>query len=138
MIQYYILENGLPKKTDMETWAKWVEKHEDRELKRTQIPDAKIEVITVFFPLPETDFDMGYDPIEGEVCREKLYFYGTMVFGGRMNNHEEKYRTREEAEDGHERILAKVKAVLAGKEEPDSCCRHDREILDKPDKDESK
>lgn len=121
MIPYYILENGLPKKTDMTTWSKWIESHPNRDVKRTMIPETKtkIELITVFFPLPEVDFEVS--PI-GDLPREFLWFYGTLVKGGPMNRHEEKYRTREEAEDGHERVLAMVKSVLAGAELPE-CCR---------------
>lgn len=119
MIPYYILENGLPKKTDMMSWSQWVESHPNREVKRTAIPETEIELITVFFPLPEIDFDFS---VEGEAPREFLWFYGTLVRGGPMSGHEEKYRTQEEAEDGHERVLALVRSVLAGAEVPE-CCR---------------
>src|SRR3989304_926877 len=102
MIPYYILENGLPK----------------RDVKPTLIEKDKIELITVFSPLPEIDFDF---PVEGEPPREIIWFYGTLVKGGPMNGHEEKYHTQEEAEDGHERLLALVKAVLAGAEKPECC-----------------
>src|SRR3990172_8329642 len=108
MIPYYILENGLPKRVDMNTWSQWLESHPNRDVKRTMIEGEQVELITVFFPLPEVDFES----IEGEEApREFLWFYGTLVKGSPMNGHEEKYRTLEEAEDGHERILALVKSV---------------------------
>lgn len=121
MIPYYILENGLPKKTDMMTWSRWVESHPNREVNRTIIPEHKVQIITVFFPLPELDIDCSDLESEKEP-REIIWFYGTMVFGGPMAEHEIKYRTQEEAEDGHEKIVAKVKAVLAGEEEKPDCC----------------
>ena len=117
-IPYYILEDGLPKKVDMMTWSDWLERHPNRDVKRSVIEGTDIKIITVFFPLPETDFKS-----EGEECKKFLWFYGTMVFGGQMNYHEEKYKTQEEAEDGHERILARVKAVLDGRIGAPECCK---------------
>lgn len=118
MIRYYILENGLPKPADLETWSKWVETHPNRDIARTILEEEKIEVITVFFQLPEIDLDF---PEEGSEPRQILWMFGTLVRGGPMDGHEIKYKTREEAEDGHKRILAQVKEVLAGGQKPDCC-----------------
>ena len=116
--RYYILDkNGLPKAVDLFTWDKWLTSNPDRDVKRTVI-NSKIQVITVFFCLPETDIRM-----EDEECVEFMWFYGTMVFGGGMDHHEEKYVTREEAEDGHERLVARVKAIREGRVGPPQCCK---------------
>ena len=118
--RYYVLENGLPKAADLWTWSAWADTNPNRDVKRSQVPGTAIRIITVFFVLPEINVECDDD--DGK-CRESLWFYGTMVFGGTMDGHEEKYVSREAAEDGHERILNKVGAVLDGRDEPYECCK---------------
>lgn len=113
--RYYILENEVPKAVDLWTWDKWCSAHPNRDVKRSTIEGTDIRVVTVFFPLPYVDFD--------EEGREFLQFYGTMIFGGAMDQHEEKYVSREAAEDGHERLLARAKAVLEDRIDPPRCCK---------------
>lgn len=111
MINYYIEEDGVPKKVDVDTWAKWAATNPKREVKRTIFEKEKVEVVTVFFGLPEINFE--FDPKGVNPPKEIEYLYGTMVFGGNLNHQEEVYCLRKEAEDGHEKIVAQVKADLA-------------------------
>jgi hypothetical protein len=111
MINYYIEEDGVPKKVDVDTWVKWIAGNPKREVKRTFFEKEKVEIVTVFFGLPEVDLE--FDPKGEKPPKTIEYLYGTMVFGGRLNHQEETYCLRKEAEDGHEKIVAKVKADLA-------------------------
>jgi hypothetical protein len=119
--RWYILENGLPKAVDQMTWSDWCAAHPNRDVKRTKIEGTDIQVVTVFFCLPEIDFEV-LNEATGEI-REFLWFYGTGVLGGAMNHHEDKYVSREAAEDGHEKILARVKAVHEGRIGIPECCK---------------
>ena len=119
MIPFYIEENGVPKEVDMATWTKWIESEPNRVVKQTLIDGEKIQVITVFFPVAEIDLD--FDRESDKPPKEIHYLYGTLVRGSRINGHEEKYRSRKEAEEGHEKIVVQVKAVEAGGEIPECC-----------------
>lgn len=114
MNRHYILENGLPKAVDLMTWAKWLETYPDRRVMCTEFPEIGVKVITVFL--------MGCDYEPREDGSIKIRLYGTLVRGGPMNEHEEQYFTREEAEDGHERLSKRVLAVSRGEIDPPSCC----------------
>jgi hypothetical protein len=118
--RHYILENGLPKGVGLMAWADWIETHPDRDVKRSQIEGADIRVVTVFLSLADIDFKSEG---EGEECKEIVYLYGTGVLGGAMDGHEDKYTSREAAEDGHEQVLARVKAVHEGRIGIPECCK---------------
>lgn len=120
MIPFYIEENGVPREVDMPTWTKWIEGDPNRTVKQTLIDGEKIQVITVFFPVAEIDFD--FDPKNERPAKEIHYLYGTLVRGSRMDGHEHKYLSRKEAEEGHEKLVAQVKSAESGGELPE-CCR---------------
>lgn len=121
MIPFYIEENGVLKQVDMNTWIKWDETKPNRVVKESFLEgEKKIRLITVFFPVVEIDLE--FDPKSEKPPEEIHYLYGTLVSGGRMDGHESKYRSRKEAEEGHETLMAQVKAVEAGGELPE-CCR---------------
>lgn len=62
-----------------------------------ETPEGPVDVSTVFLSL-----DHGYR-------EEAPVLYETMVFGGEFDQKQERYCTRKEAIEGHERWLAKVR-----------------------------
>jgi hypothetical protein len=91
MINSYVLDednNPLPME-DIEAWAKWFETH-DRHVADTQLPNG-IRVSTVFLGL---DHNLGL--IGPPVLWE------TMIFGGKLDQYQERYSSRKDAEVGHE------------------------------------
>lgn len=97
--QKYILDdehNLVP--ADLLTWARWVEKS-DRVVGKDTVGDQKVS--TVFLGLDQS-FGAGVP----------LYFE-TMVFGGKNDQHMERYDTWLHAKEGHDRI---VEDVRKGKE----------------------
>lgn len=94
---YVMDENGNPKpEPDLLAWAKWFEKAE-RQLALDKV--GGVRVSTVFLGL---DHSFGQDgpPL----------LYETMVFGGKLDQEQERYSTRDDALAGHSRILARIRA----------------------------
>jgi hypothetical protein len=77
-------------------WAKGLEK-QDRRVARTSV--GKVEVSTVFLGL---DHSFGGKPL----------WFETMVFGGSLDQEQERYTTWEEAEAGHAAMVERVKAAV--------------------------
>lgn len=97
MSEKYILEGKTAVRCDdLMSWANWFEKSE-RSVAITKIGATKIS--TVFLGL---DHSFG---------RGQPLLFETMVFGGPMDQHLERYSTWEEAESGHASIVEKVKAL---------------------------
>lgn len=94
----YILEGKIPKKVDLLTWAKWF-KTANRYVNKTEINDVKIS--TVFLGI-----DHGFGGI--------ILLFETMIFGGKNDGYQERYKTWEQAEKGH------LKAVNLVKDEKNS------------------
>lgn len=93
---YVLDENGNPVPCeDLFKWGRFMQEYR-RIVKRAEIYDVLVS--TVFLGL-----DHGRD---GQVL-----LYETMVFGGPMNGCMERYETREQAEEGHEKIVALVKGL---------------------------
>lgn len=96
MDNYILDEKGDPvKEPDLLKWAKWFECG-NRSLKRDTVFDG-VDVSTVFLGL-----DHGFNggaPVLWE----------TMVFGGEHDEYQERYNTKEQALEGHERIIDMVK-----------------------------
>jgi len=91
----FILEDGDPVPcNDLLTWGKWMETGE-RRIARTQIDD--VSVSTVFLGLDHS-FG-GSTPI----------LFETMVFGGPLDQEQERYATRKEAQAGHDKMVERVK-----------------------------
>jgi len=98
MRKFILDDDGNPIETENSlVWAHWFEEADNkRRLARTVI-SRTVDVSTVFL-----GFDHGFDggvPILWE----------TLVFGGGMNEHMERYTTKESALAGHERICKKVR-----------------------------
>jgi hypothetical protein len=93
--RYILNDNGRPIPCeDLFAWAEWMEKsHEKRVVERTQI-DEHVRVSTVFLGL-DHNFFSGGNPI----------LFESMIFGGPHDQHQERYRTREEAQRGHQAMV---------------------------------
>ena len=99
MSKYYIWKDkeAIPI-VDVIEWATWFEKNE-RRVGFTEIRD--VEVSTVFLGL---DHSFG-------VIEEPLIFE-TMVFGGPLDQDQEHYSTWDQAEEGHKRMVEKVRQAI--------------------------
>ncbi len=94
---YYILDGHTPiKAEDMLKWAMWFETA-DRIVAQTEISEA-VMVSTVFLGLDHNYTGEG-PPV----------LFETFVFGGELEGECHRYRTWEEAEEGHERIVKIVR-----------------------------
>lgn len=104
MTDKYILDSHKPVLCDnLIEWAEWYETAE-RHIGKTNItPDILIS--TVFL-----GSDYNYSGIGEPILFE------TMVFGGKYDQEQERYRTWEEAEKGHERWVNKIKNEIQTKE----------------------
>lgn len=103
----YKLDGHTPVRVeDTIEWAKWFEKAERKVAHDTV---NGVEVSTVF---------LGIDHSFGRAGPPVLF--ETMVFGGELNEEQERYRTWDEAVRGHAEMLARVAALpsCAAKEEP--------------------
>jgi len=96
----YILKDGVPvPEPDLFAWVKWLEDDDHRRVASTEVGAARIS--TVFLGLDHA-FGGG-TPV----------LFETMVFGGELDEHQQRYYTLEEAMIGHERIVAVVRANTA-------------------------
>lgn len=92
----YILDGHKPViEKDLMKWAAWLE-DADRSVGKTEI-SKDVSVSTVFLGL---DHQFGEGP---------PLIFETMVFGGPLDQYEERYSTWEEAEAGHKRWVEKAK-----------------------------
>jgi hypothetical protein len=111
MLGHYILnEDREPVEVDMMTWALWFEKA-NRTVAKTVIVPNKVEVSTVFLGL-DHNFNSQLPPIGCEP--DPPIVFETLVFGGSMDGHMNRYATWDEAEAGHARMITQVKAAIAG------------------------
>lgn len=96
---HYILDdNGNPVlETDLMTWARWFEDVNNRTVAHDELPGG-ILVSTVFLGLDHNFFGSS-----------RPILYETMVFGGPLDQEQERYATRDEALAGHARWLAQAK-----------------------------
>ncbi len=93
---YWILKDGEPVETTMETWANWYNDPRQSIVAQTQI-DAEVRVSTVFLGLDHNWRTKG-PPI----------LFETMAFGGSLDMEQERYATLKEAQEGHKRMVARV------------------------------
>ena len=95
--KYYILKGheAVPTDDDILAWAKWFEKS-DRHVANETIGNARIS--TVFLGL-----DHNFGP------QGPPLIFETMVFGGALDQEQERYSTWEEAETGHKAMAQRVK-----------------------------
>lgn len=87
----------IVKVDDLGEWGKWMEDG-DRRVKSTNLPDD-VRISTVFLGL---NHQLGDGP--------PLWFE-TMVFGGPLDQLEERYSSWGQAEVGHEQWVKKAKAA---------------------------
>jgi hypothetical protein len=101
---HYILDQfGYPvPEPDVLKWAAWFGTAE-RTIARDELP-GDVAVSTIFLGL---DHGFGYG----------RQLYETMVFGGPLDNEQERYATRQAAIDGHARIVARARNDSAGEGE---------------------
>ena len=97
MGKYYILEGHKVVETALLTWAKWFEGTEHH-MADENVGD--IRVSTAFLGL---DHSFGYGP---------PLFFETMVFGGSLDQEQDRYTTWEEAEAGHKAMVKRVKEAI--------------------------
>lgn len=97
MSDYYILDGHKAVPADLMTWGKWFGTT-DRHVARETIGDADIS--TVF---------LGMDHSFG--CGPPLLFE-TMVFGGKMDQEQDRCTTWDEAEKMHRRMVDRVRESL--------------------------
>jgi hypothetical protein len=95
MSDHFILNSqGDVEATDLMTWARWFETA-DRVVAKTRIGDDA-EVSTIFLGL---DHSFGSGP---------PLIFETMVFGGPLDQEQERYSTRAEAEAGHAALVERA------------------------------
>ena len=99
MSNKYILDGQTPVPCDLLTWAKWFETAE-RHVAETTVGDVKVS--TVFLGL---DHRESGPPI----------LFETMVFGGPLDQEQDRYATWQEAEQGHQ---AMVERATRAQEQP--------------------
>ena len=95
MLDMYILKGKKPiKEPDLMKWAKWFEKSE-RFVAKTEIKG--ITISTIFLGLDHNYFG-----------NEVPILFETMVFGGELDQEEERYSTWDEAVKGHDEMVKRV------------------------------
>ena len=96
----YILEDDgtIRKCDDLREWALWYEQREKRVV--AQAKAGEYRVSTVFLGL---DHSFGDGP---------PVLFETMVFGGKWDNHMDRYCTKAEAEAGHRDVVSRLLAGL--------------------------
>lgn len=94
---HYILKDRKAVPADLMTWARMLESGESRNVANTMI--GGIRVSTVFLGL---DHSFGGGP---------PLLFETMVFGGPLDQDQDRYTTWEQAEAGHAAMCKRVKAA---------------------------
>lgn len=100
---HYILDgagNPVPE-PNVIAWAQWYEQHiAERIVAKTDLP-GDVHVSTVFLGL---DHGFGGEPL----------LFETMIFGGELDETQDRYTTRAAAEDGHRRYVEQARAAQEG------------------------
>jgi len=93
----YILINKKPiQETDLMKWAEWYEKsNKERIVKQEDID--KVRISTVFLGI---DYSFLF--------KEPPLLFETMIFGGKLNQKQDRYSTWDEAIEGHEKMKKRV------------------------------
>ena len=98
-MRYWILEDMRPKRAELMEWARWVE-DADRRIDVTNVGNVKIS--TIF---------LGGVSLDSDVDLPRLF--ETMIFGGPLDQFQQRYRTLGEAKQGHCAAVEKVKNEIA-------------------------
>jgi hypothetical protein len=97
----YILDGHTPVPVDVLTWGAWMEDFEQRVVGRTAVAEG-VDVSTVFLGM---NLQFGEGP---------PLLFETMVRweDGPLNQEQERYPTWAEAEQGHARMVARVRDAI--------------------------
>jgi len=99
---YILGDDGNPVRCDdLMQWALWMETH-DRHVALDVDEQTGWKVSTVFLAL---DHSFGFG---------KPILYETMVFGGPLDQEQDRYYTRDEALAGHKAMCARVRRWVTG------------------------
>lgn len=93
--KFYILKDFKPMAVDLFTWAKWIEKINNKRIAHTDV--GPVSISTVFLGI---DHRFGEGP---------PLLFESMIFGGPANHEMARYSTFKEAEEGHERMVEAVR-----------------------------
>lgn len=106
-MSYWILDGHTPVKTDsINKWGEFFEDRKNRTVATTEIKDLETLVSTVFLGINHNFQDPSdKDPI----------LFETMIFGGDGEDNCFRYRTWDEAFNGHWEQVAKMREKLAQK-----------------------
>lgn len=92
----YILDGHVPVACfNVLEWGRWFE-HANRHVASTKIGDVRVS--TVFLGIDHSFKSEG-----------PLVLFETMIFGGPLDQNEQRYSTWEEAERGHEEMVKRAK-----------------------------
>lgn len=96
MCDRYILDDeGRPVKSpNLMSWAKWIERGENRVLAQTRHENVKVS--TIFLGLDHS------------LSNSTPVLWETMIFGGEHDAEQARYTTREDALEGHKRSCVTV------------------------------
>lgn len=87
-------------KATLQEWAVWFEDLDNRIVAKDELPD-KVLVSTVCLGM-DRSFGLGV-----------ALWFETMVFGGPLDQEQDRYPTWDEAVKGHKAMLAKVRVLAA-------------------------
>jgi hypothetical protein len=98
-MNFYIEKDGKPVPCDVSEFGIFFEDSDNRrvEYDTLDIDGHKVEVSTVF---------LGIDHSFG---RGEPILYETMIFGGKHDQYQYRYRTRKDAKEAHDRIVNDLK-----------------------------
>lgn len=97
MSDHYILQGKTAVPADTMTWARWYETAKEERIVKQEDVAPDVRVSTVFLGL---NHNWGDGP---------PHIFETMVFGGLLDQEQDRYSTWEEAEAGHEAMVERAK-----------------------------
>lgn len=114
-LEQYILHGTQPMlEPDRYRWSQWM-KHADRQVAHTEVCEG-IEVSTVFLGLNHQHGEgppLVFETLPFRHCSPPLVLYGgTTLDRESLDAFMERYSTWTEAEEGHARVVAEVRAWL--------------------------
>lgn len=99
---HYILEpdGKIRTEPDLLTWAAWYEKADERRIAQDKLPND-VRVSTVFLGI-DHNWNLEGPPI----------LFETMIFGGKHDQFQDRYATKDEAIAGHAKALELAKGEI--------------------------
>jgi hypothetical protein len=106
--EYVLDEQGNPRpEHDVLAWAQWYETAA-RQIALTRFKWGRVS--TIFLGLDQDYFSFCWDPAP-DPPNYKPLVWETMVFGGKLDQQQRRYRSREEALAGHDQLVEECKAA---------------------------